>query len=201
GADIGVRIVAVDSPGLQRAFHDEVMTGTAHVVHNFFPATFLDCFANAQAEGFEHLGPGGALPLAATARAHALHGIEHAVGIMNLIDGGGAFGTKASPAGGMPGIALEFRDLARLFIYVREHSASGLAVEADGGNELIMLFDFAGPLLGVILHPIVPFLHRRMRREMASEAFEIIHINSLPLAIGHALPSHDEAPFKDQKSN
>ena len=52
GTYIGMGVVAVDAPRLQRTFHDEVVPGAAHVVHDFFAAAFLDSFADAGAERF-----------------------------------------------------------------------------------------------------------------------------------------------------
>ena len=82
-----MRIVAVDSPGLQRAIHDEVVARTAHVIHHFFAAPFLNRFANARAERFQHFSPRSARPLPGSARPAALHGIKNAIRIVNLIDG------------------------------------------------------------------------------------------------------------------
>ena len=70
-----------------------VVTGTAHVVHDFIAAFLLDRPANAAAELFQNVGPGGSRPLAGFARPAALHRVQNAVWVVNLIDGGRALGT------------------------------------------------------------------------------------------------------------
>jgi hypothetical protein len=60
----------------------KVVTRPADVIHDLFAAAFLDGFPDARGEGFQDFVPGGALPLAAAARSGALHGIEHAVGVV-----------------------------------------------------------------------------------------------------------------------
>src|SRR5947209_2300569 len=129
-ADVGVRVVAVDAPGLQGAIHDEVVTRPSDVIHNFFAAALLKRLANAGAERFQHLVPRSTLPVSTSSRAGALHGIEDAIGIMNLIDGCRALGAEASAAGGVLGIAFELGDLPGFFVDVSQHSASGFAIEA-----------------------------------------------------------------------
>ncbi len=170
-----MRIVAVDAPGLERAIHDEVVAGAADVVHDLFAAILLKRFAHARADGFKHFIPTGARPLAGTAGAGALHGIEDAIGIVNLIDGRGAFGAEAAAAGRMFGIALEFLDLARFLVGIGEQAAGGFAVEANGGDDLKMFFDAAGPGIGIELDPVVPLFDGRAGSEMAAVAFEIGH--------------------------
>src|SRR5579862_1482671 len=173
--DICVRVMAVDAPRLQQAVHDEIVTGTPNVIHDFFAAFFLNRLANAAAEGFEHFVPGGARPLPRTARTAALHGIENAIGIVNLIDGCWAFGAQTAATGGMHGIAFEFGNLPVRFIDVGEEAAGGFAVEADGWDELVVLLHAARPGLGIEFDPIVPALDRRTGGEMAAVAFEIGH--------------------------
>src|SRR5208282_2054784 len=170
-----MRVVTVDAPRLQGAIHDEVVSGTAHVVHDFFATVFLKCLAHALAESLQHLVPGSAGPLPSTARAGALHGIEDAIGIVNLGDGGRAFRAQAPAAGGMLGITFKLRDLSGSLIDIGKKAAGGLTVEADGGNELIMLFDAAGPRFGIVLNPIVPLLDRRTKGKVAAVALKIGH--------------------------
>src|ERR1041385_3005214 len=105
-----MRIVAVDAPRLQRALHDEVVTGAADMVHDFFAAPFLYGFADACTERLEHLLPRGAGPLPCSALPSTLHRIEHAVGIMNLINGRGTLGAQASAARRMHRIPFELID-------------------------------------------------------------------------------------------
>src|SRR5207302_10114739 len=126
--------MSVDPPGLQRPIHDEVVAGTPHVIHDFITASLLDCSANTAAQLFQNFGPGGSRPLACSARATALHRVENAVRVVNLVDGGRAFGTQAAAAGRMLGIAFELIDLSSCLINVGEQSAGGLAVEANRGH-------------------------------------------------------------------
>ncbi len=174
-AHIRVRVVTVDAPRLQGALHDEVVSRAAHVVHDFFAAIFLKRFADARAESLQHFVPRGPRPFPAAARPGALHRIKDAIGIVNLRDRGRSFRTKASAARRMLRVAFKLRNLSRFLIDVGEKSASRFAVEADGGNKLIMLFDAARPGCGIVLDPIVPLLDRRARRKMAAVALEIGH--------------------------
>src|SRR5579885_3143962 len=107
-----MRVVPINSPRLERAFHNEVMAGAANVVHDLLASTLLNGLPNARAERFHYLGPRRALPFAATARANTLHGIKNAIRILNLIDGGWTLRAKTPAAGRMFRIAFEFRNLA-----------------------------------------------------------------------------------------
>src|SRR5271156_1406256 len=118
--DVRVRVVAVDAPCLQGALHDEVVTWAAYMVHDFFAAIFLEGFADARAESFQHFVPRGARPFATAARTVTLHGIEDAIGIVNLGDRRRAFRTQASATGGMFRVAFELIDPAGFFVDVRQ---------------------------------------------------------------------------------
>src|SRR5271156_2851469 len=113
-----MRVVAVDSPCLQRALHDEVVPRTAHVVHHFFAAIFLKRFAYARAESLQHFVPRSSRPLSAAARAGTLHRIKDAIGIMNLGDRGRTLRAKPSAAGGMLRISFELCYLSGFLIDV-----------------------------------------------------------------------------------
>src|SRR5580658_2201978 len=208
-AYIGVRVVAVDSPGLESALHDEVVAGAADVVHDFFAAIFLKRFADARAESFEHLIPRSARPLPAAARAGSLHWIKDAIGIVNLRNRGRALGTQAPAAGWMFWIAFELGDLPGFFVDVGEKPARRFAVEANRRNELVMFLDTARPGRGIELDPIIPLVDWRTCGKMAAVALKICHPRISirqsrrrirNLAVGHALSGHHEAPFKNQKS-
>src|SRR5260370_36276460 len=92
---------------------------------------------------------------------------------MNLIDRGWTFRTKASAAGWMLRVAFKLRDLPRFLIDVCKKPAGRFAVEADGGNEVVMLFDATRPGVRIEFNAVVPLLHRRARVELATVAFEI----------------------------
>ena len=174
-AHIRVRVVAVDAPRLQGAFHREVVSRPAHVIHDFFAAIFLERFADARAESFEHLVPRSSRPLPTAARPGPLHRIKDAIGIVNLIDRRRAFRAEPPAAGWMFRVSFKLGDLSGRLIDIGEKSARRLAVEADGGDDLVMLFDAARPGCGIVLDPVVPLLDRRTIRKMAAVALEFGH--------------------------
>ena len=75
---------------------------------------------------------------------------------------------------GMHGIAFKLVDLLRLLIDVSQQPARRFAVEANRGDEVVVLLDTPRPRLGIKLSPVVPFLHGRAVRQMAPVAFELI---------------------------
>jgi hypothetical protein len=72
-------------------------------------------------------------------------------------------------------VAFKLCDLSGFLIDISEKSARRFAVEADGGNKLVMLFDTAWPGFGIVLNPIVPLLDRRAIGKMAAVALEFGH--------------------------
>ena len=46
GANVRVRVVAVDAPSAENAFHVSLMAGPAHVVHDLVVTLFLKCPAD-----------------------------------------------------------------------------------------------------------------------------------------------------------
>jgi hypothetical protein len=92
--------------------------------------------------------------------------MHDAVGIVDLIDGRWPLGAQPAAARRMQRIPLELADFPRLLVDVGEQAASRFAVEASGGNELIVLFGaLRRPTAGFDFHPIVPHLRRRRGRE------------------------------------
>src|ERR1700722_3833637 len=148
-ADICVRIVAVNAPGLQRSLHDEIVAGAANVIHDFFAALFLKSFADARAESFQHLVPCGSRPLSSTSWAVAFHRIQDAIGVVNLRNRGRTLSAKASAARWMFGIAFKLGDLPSFFIDIGEKSAGRFAVEAYRRNEVVMFLDATRPGCGI----------------------------------------------------
>ena len=174
-----MRVVPVDSPGLQRAFHDEVVPRAPNVVHHLLATPFLKRFANPRAKRLQHLIPGSANPLPCSARSVALHRIQHAIRILNLIDGRRAFGTETPAARRMHRIALELGDLPGFFVDIGQQSAGRFTIETNRRNKLIMLLQSTGPRLGVEFNPVIPLFYRGTISEMAPVAFEImIHSES-----------------------
>src|SRR5208337_240687 len=176
GADVGMRVVAVDAPRLQRALHDEVIPRSADVIHHFFPAAFLNCYSDAPADSFKHLIPRCSCPLPSTARPNSFHRIKDSIRIVDLIDDGWPFGANSAPAGRMFRVAFELRDLPGFLVDIRQQPASRFAIETDGRNDLVMTGNTAWPSLGVVLHPIVPFVYGGTGLQMATVALEFSHI-------------------------
>src|SRR6266851_2964682 len=144
-----MRIVAVDAPCLRSPIHKVILSGASHVIHDFFATIFLKRFADARAESLQHLVPRSPRPLPAPARAGPLHRIKDAIGIVNLSDRSWAFCTEPSATGRMLRVALKLRDLSGCLIDIGKKSASRFAVEADGRNEVVMLFDATRPGVGI----------------------------------------------------
>src|SRR5262249_2376510 len=69
--------------------------------------------------------------------------------------------------------ALELLDAQCLLVDVREQPTRGLAVEADGGNELVAPRDLSRPRDGIELLPIVPALDGRVRGETSLARYEV----------------------------
>src|SRR5258708_30864379 len=87
-ADVGVTVVAVNSPGVQHALVvNELVAGTAHVVHDFVLAIFLKRTADPSAKFVEHGVPGHALPFSFTALARTPQRIKDTFRVIYLIDG------------------------------------------------------------------------------------------------------------------
>src|SRR5262249_52493450 len=104
----------------------------------------------------EHFIPGHALPLPFTALSGTPQRIKDALRIIDLIDGGWAFGAVASATAGMRRIALKLLHAHLVFIDICQQPARRFAVEADRGNQRIMFLDSFGPLRWIVFSPIVP---------------------------------------------
>ena len=144
------------------------------MIHHFFATAFLKRFADSCAKGFQYFLPRGTGPLPCSASAVALHGIQHAIWIVNLIDGCRTFGAQASAACGMHGITFEFGNLTGCFVDIGQQTASRFAVETNRRNQGIVLLDTARPGFRIEFNPVVPLFHGRTISEMAAVAFKII---------------------------
>src|SRR5262249_1151589 len=134
-ANVGVTVVAVDSPGMQHPLVvNEFVSRTTNVVHNLVLAALLKCAAYSSAQIVEHFIPGHALPLPFTALSGSPQRIKDALRIVDLIDGGRTLGAVASATAGMRRIALKLLDAHLCFIHVGQQPARSFAVEADRGN-------------------------------------------------------------------
>src|SRR5690242_19329776 len=94
--------------------------------------------------------------------------MQDPVGVVDLIDRGGTFCTKATSAGGVERGTLELSDFVGLFVDVGQKAAGGFAVEADGRDQTIMVLRYLrGPLVGIDLDHVIPRLRARMAAKRA----------------------------------
>src|SRR5262249_39101230 len=201
-AHVGVAVVAVDAPGMEHALQiDELMARTAAVIHGLLGAPLDEGLPKKSGDIVEHFVPRHALPLAAAARPRAAHRIEDALGILDLIQRRGPLRAVAAPAARVHRVALELLDAQCLLVDVREQPARGLAVEADGGNELVAPRNLSRPRDGIELLPIVPALDGRVRGETSLARYEVARhgmqrLRARPTAhrLIHMLASHGGAP-------
>src|SRR5262249_20902891 len=97
GADIGMAVVAVDSPGMEHPLVvNQLVARTAHVIHDFILAVFLQCLTNASTEIIQDFVPGHTFPFALTPFAGTPQGIKNALRIIHLVDGCGSLGAVAA---------------------------------------------------------------------------------------------------------
>ena len=164
-ADVGVAVVPVHAPGLEHAVDVAFGAGPAHVIGDFVVGALLQPFADSPGDVVQCVVPGHPFPLAAAPGARPAHGIENAVGVADLVDGRRALGAIPTPAGRVVGIALELADLHRLLVHVAQHAASCFAVEAGRGHHHVAFGLLPRPVLGLVLHPVVPLVRRRVVRE------------------------------------
>jgi uncharacterized protein YigA (DUF484 family) len=160
-AHVGVAVVAVDAPALQHAIHVAVVTRAADVVHDLGLAPFDECAPNLRRERVEHVVPAHALPLARAARTNALHRVEHAAGVLYLIERRRSLGAVAAARAGVERVALELLDREVLLVDVGHEPARGLAVEARRRHEHVALLLAPRPRLGVQELDMVPRLRSR----------------------------------------
>ena len=160
-ADVRVAVVAVDAPGLQHAQDEVVVAGTADVVHDLVVTLLVEGGADTPADVVEGLFPGDGLELARTPRPAALEGLEDALAVAHLVDGGRPLGAGAPAAAGVHGVALELLDLTGRLVHKTEQAARGLTVEADRRNARKVAFVALGPGARVQLDPVIPEFGRR----------------------------------------
>src|SRR5205085_1975433 len=106
-------------PGMQHPLVvDELVAGTSNVIHDLVLPAILQSAADLVGEIVEHFVPGNALPLSFAALSGALQGIQNALRIVDLIDGGRTFRAVTATASGMLGISLELLNFQLLFVHV-----------------------------------------------------------------------------------
>src|SRR6476469_2131115 len=123
-------VVTVYAPGGEDALSKTVFTGSADVIHDFVAAIFDYSLTNAVGNIIQNPVPRDSFPFSLPAFAGALEWVKNAVGILNLVKGGRAFGAVAAARSGMLGIAFKLLNVAGNFVDVGQQTASGLAIEA-----------------------------------------------------------------------
>src|SRR5215470_1501080 len=147
-------VMPIDSPGSQNPFHVAIVSRTPDMVHYLIPTVLYNCGANLASEGVQHFVPRCAFPLTFTAFASTFEWIENALWIIDLVDRRWSFGTVASTASWMIGVALEAFHSSRLFIHICQQTTGCFAIKADSRDNLIMLLNLARPGLCVVLDPV-----------------------------------------------
>ena len=148
-------------PGPEHPLHKPFMAGATDMVRNFVVATLLYCLAHSSGNIIQHTVPAYPVPLAAASFARSFHRVEHPVGILNLVEGCGAFGTISSTTCRMVGIPDQLAHRHTLFINVGKKTATSLTVETGGRNQHILFRLALRPAFRIIFHPIIPLIGRR----------------------------------------
>src|SRR5262245_30771376 len=161
-------IVTVDAPGMENSLMiEQLMPRPPDVVHDLVAPLFLDRLAHARADIVEHLIPADALPLPLPSFTGSSQRITNPFRIGDLVERRRSLGAVSAAASGMFRIAFETPDQVSFFFNETEQTAGRLAVETNRRNDPAMLLDFARPLRGVVLDPIVPFFYRWIARQTA----------------------------------
>src|SRR5262249_26862013 len=147
----------VDAPGVEDPLVvDQLVAGTPHVVHHLVAAALDESLADSRRDVVERGVPADALPLPFPALTDALERVTDPLGVLHLVQRGGALGAVASAAARMLRVALELRDAPGVAIDVGEEPAGRLAVEADRGDEPVAARHLLRPRQRVVLLPVVP---------------------------------------------
>ena len=96
-ADIGMRVVAIDTPGGQDALGVAILARAANVVHDFVATAFLERPPEAAGNITERLVPGDLLPLPLATFSRPFQGVEDAIRIVDLVECGWALGAVPAP--------------------------------------------------------------------------------------------------------
>ncbi len=165
-ADVGVRVVPVDTPGGKNALGIAVLAGPPDVVHDLVPPILLHGPPDSPGDVVERRVPRHLDPLPLAARPRPLEGLENPVRIGDLVEGRRSLGAVPAARARMLRIPFELPHLERLSVHVGEEPACRFAVEAGRGDERVVILHPPRPRLRVELHPVVPVLARRKRGEM-----------------------------------
>ena len=163
----------------------QLMAGPADVIHDLVAPLFLKRFAHSRGDIVEHFVPSHAFPFAFAAFADAFQRIANALRIGHLIERRRTFGAVSAAAAGMFRIAFEAANAIGVLLDKAQQAAGRFAIETDRRNDPAMLFDFARPLRGVVLDPVVPFFHGRITGQTAARGFQAqrIGIERLSLSL------------------
>ena len=141
---------------LDDAVHRAVVPRPADVIHDLVAAILDYGGAHAGGDVVERRVPAHSHPAAGATLADALHGIQDALGVADLIDRRRSLGAGAAATSRMYRVAFEATDLAGELVDVGEQAAARLAVEADCRDERIVALDPARPGAGFVFDPVVP---------------------------------------------
>ena len=125
-------------PRPEHPLHETFMAGATDMIRNFVIAALLYGLAHSSCNVVQHTVPAYPVPLAATSFARSFHRVEHPVGILNLVEGCGAFCTVSTTTGRMVGIADQLAHRHALFINIGKKSATSLTVETGCRNQHIL---------------------------------------------------------------
>ena len=166
-ADIGMAVVAIHTPRAQHALHVAVVPRASDMIHHLVTSPLDNRGTNLGGERIQHFIPGRALPLALTALADALQGVQDTFWIVDLVDSRGTFGAVAPATPRVERVALQLLDPPALLVHVGQQPARRLTIEADRGDDLVVPLHFARPRLRIVFHPIPPLLRWWTRGQVA----------------------------------
>ena len=171
-ADVGVAVVAIHAPSVQDTLNVALVSGAPDVVNHLVLAFLLNRLADFGGDFVQHLIPTDALPAALAAFTLAFKRVKDAVNVVDLVDRRWSLCAVAASASGMVGVAFKFADLARFLVHVRKQPTTRLTVEADGRHQRVAFGFASGPVLRLILGPVVPILVGREIREVWRSRFD-----------------------------
>ncbi len=160
-------VVPVHAPRLQNAVDKPLMTRPTDVIYYLVPTIFDQRGSYLCGYIVKHLIPCDALPFARPARPFPPHRVEYAVNVVDLIDRRRTFRTIAAAAPGVIRITLKFADPHCALIDIAQQSTARFAVKAGRRDDHVVLFFALLPTRRLVFRPIVPFLRRRIVREIA----------------------------------
>ena len=140
GADVRVRVVAVDAPAGEHPLGEAVLARPADVHHDLVLPVLDDRGPDPARERVERLVPADPLPAARAAGAGPAQRVQDPVRVGHLVDGGRAFRAVAAPGARMLGVSLELAHPQAVPVHVGEQAAGRLAVEAGGGDQHVAVF-------------------------------------------------------------